>query len=140
MKEIEKTIDVSKLTPAPLDNKNVMIDWWEENMFDDGSYVYSENTYLGFIAGVPVIATIKDNIVNIKCIPQPYRSVDRIDAFGNAVIKNMTGDECDLLTSMIPANKQYIDDDREEDMKLLISFSINEEEATISFYWNVPNN
>lgn len=139
MKKIEKTIDVSKLTPAPIDNKNVMIDWWEENMFDDGSYVYSENTYLGFIAGIPVIATIKDNIVNIKCIPQPFRSMDKLDAFGNAVIRNLTEDECDLLTSMIPAYRQYIDDDREEDMKLLISFSIYEEEATISFYWNVPD-
>lgn len=35
MKEIKKMIDTSKLTPAPLDNKNVMLDWWEENMFDD---------------------------------------------------------------------------------------------------------
>lgn len=139
MKEIEKTIDVSKLVPAPLDNKNVMIDWWEENMFDDGSYVYSGNTYLGFIAGVPVIATVKGNIVNIKCIPQTCRSMGKLDAFGNAVIKNMTGDECDLLTAMIPANRQYIDDEHEGDAKLLISFSIYEEEATISFYWNVPN-
>ena len=141
MKEIEKKIDVSKLTPAPLDNKNVMLDWWEDNMFDDGSYLYSGNTYLGFITGIPVIVTVKDNIVNLKCIPQPFScmDMDEIDAFGNAVIKNMTGDESNLFTSMIPANRQYIDDEREEDIKLLISFSIYKEEATISFYWNVPN-
>ena len=141
MKEIEKKIDVSKLVPAPLDNKNVTLDWWEDNMFDNGSYVCSENIYLGFITGVPVIATVSDNVVNLKCVPQPFSCIDldKLDAFGNAVIKNMTGDECDLLTSMIPANKQFIDDDREEDMKLLISFSIYREEATISFHWNVPN-
>lgn len=52
MKKIKKIINVDKLTPAPLDNKNVMLDWWEENMFDDGSYAFSGNTYLGFIAGV----------------------------------------------------------------------------------------
>lgn len=46
MKEIKKMINTSKLAPAPLDNKNVMLDWWEENMFDDGSYSFSGNTYL----------------------------------------------------------------------------------------------
>lgn len=137
MKEIKKIICTDKLTPAPLDNKNVMLDWWEENMFDDGSYAFSGNTYLGFIAGVPVMATIKDNFVELKCIPHPCRSIDELDAFGNAVIRNMTGDDCHLLTAVIPVHKQYIDDEREEDMKLLITFSIYEEEAIISFHWNV---
>ena len=137
MKKIKKIIDVDKLTPAPLDNKNVTLDWWEENMFDDGSYAFSGNTYLGFIAGVPVMATVKDNIVDLKCIPQPYRSTDKLDDFGNAVIKNMTEDECNLITSMIPVYKQYIDDDR-EGSKLVISISIYDDEATISFHWNVP--
>ena len=136
MKEIKNMINTSKLTPAPLDNKNVMLDWWEENMFDDGSYAFSGNTYLGFIAGVPVMATIKDNIVELKCIPQPYRSTDKLDDFGNAVIKNMTEDECNLITSMIPVYKQYIDDYR-EGSKLVISISIYDDEATISFHWNV---
>ena len=136
MKKIKKIIDVDKLTPAPLDNKNVMLDWWEENMFDDGSYALSGNTYLGFIEGVPVIATIKDNIVNIKCIPQQFRSTDKLDDFGNAVIKNLTEDECNLITSMIPAYKQYIDDER-EGSKLVISMNIYDDEATISFHWNV---
>ena len=136
MKKIKEIIDVDNLTPAPLDNKNVMLDWWEENMFDDGSYAFSGNTYLGFIAGVPVMATVKDNIVDLKCIPQPYRSTDKLDDFGNAVIKNMTEDECNLITSMIPVYKQYIDDDR-EGSKLLISISIYDDEATISFHWNV---
>lgn len=138
MKEIKKIINVDKLIQAPLDNKNVMLDWWEENMFDDGSYAFSGNTYLGFIAGVPVMATIKCNIVKIKCIPQPCMDTDRFDDFGNAVIKNLTEDECHLTTYMVPAYKQYIDDEREEDAKLLISFSIYEDEATISFHWNVP--
>ena len=137
MKKIKKIIYVGKLTPAPLDNKNVMLDWWEENMFDDGSYAVSGNTYLGFIAGVPVMATVKDNFVELKCIPHPCRSIDELDAFGNAVIRNMTGDDCHLLTAVVPAYKQYIDDEREEDMKLLITFSIYEEEAIISFHWNV---
>ena len=136
MKKIKEIIDVDNLTPAPLDNKNVMLDWWEENMFDDGSYAFSGNTYLGFIAGVPVMATVKDNIVDLKCIPQPYRSTDKLDDFGNAVIKNMTEDECNLITSMIPVYKQYIDDDR-EGSKLVISISIYDDEATISFHWNV---
>lgn len=137
MKKIKKIIYVDKLTPAPLDNKNVMLDWWEENMFDDGSYAFSGNMYLGFIAGVPVMATIKKNFVELKCIPQPCMSIERFDNFGNAVVRNMTGDECDLLSSVIPVHKQYIDDEREEDMKLLITFSIYEEEAIISFHWNV---
>lgn len=136
MKKIKEIIDVDNLTPAPLDNKNVMLDWWEENMFDDGSYAFSGNTYLGFIAGVPVMATVKDNIVDLKCIPQPYRSTDKLDDFGNAVIKNMTEDECNLITSMIPVYKQYIDDDR-EGSKIVISISIYDDEATISFHWNV---
>ena len=106
-------------------------------MFDDGSYAFSGNTYLGFIAGVPVMATVKDNIVELKCIPQPFRSTDKLDDFGNAVVKNMTEDECNLITSMIPAYKQYIDDDR-EGSKLVISMSIYDDEATISFHWNVP--
>ena len=98
MKEIKKIICTEKLTPAPLDNKNVMLDWLEENMFDDGSYAFSGNTYLGFIAGVPVMATIKKNFVELKCIPQPCMSIERFDNFGNAVVRNMTGDECDLLS------------------------------------------
>ncbi len=138
MKEIKEIIYVESLIPAPLDNKNVMLDWWEENMFDYGSYAVSDNTYLGFIAGVPVMATVKNNIVKLKCIPQPCMDTDRFDDFGNAVIKNLTEDECHLTTYMVPAYKQYIDDEREGDAKLLISFSIYEDEATISFYWNVP--
>lgn len=138
MKEIKKIINVDKLIQAPLDNKNVMLDWWEENMFDDGSYAFSGNTYLGFIADVPVMATVKNNIVKLKCIPQPCMDTDRFDDFGNAVIKNLTEDECHLTTYMVPVYKQYIDDEREEDAKLLISFSIYEDEATISFHWNVP--
>lgn len=139
MKEIKKMINTSKLAPAPLDNKNVMLDWWEENMFDDGSYSFSGNTYLGFIAGVPVMATIKDNFVELKCIPQPFRSMDKLDDFGNAVIRrNITGDDCHLLTAVISEHKQYIDDEREEDMKLIVTFSIYNGEAIISFHWNVP--
>lgn len=138
MKEIKKMINTSKLAPAPLDNKNVMLDWWEENMFDDGSYSFSGNTYLGFIAGVPVMATIKDNFVELKCIPQPFRSMDKLDDFGNAVIRNITGDDCQLLTAVISEHKQYIDDEREEDMKLIVTFSIYNGEAIISFHWNVP--
>lgn len=137
MKEIKEIIDVESLIPAPLDNKNVMLDWWEENMFDDGSYAFSGNTYLGFIAGVPVMATVKGNKVELKCIPQPCMDTDRFDDFGNAVIKNLTEDECHLTTYMVPAYKQYIDDEHEGDAKLLISFSIYEDEATISFHWNV---
>lgn len=138
MKEIKKMINTSKLAPAPLDNKNVMLDWWEKNMFDDGSYSFSGNTYLGFIAGVPVMATIKDNFVELKCIPQPFRSMDKLDDFGNAVIRNITGDDCHLLTAVISEHKQYIDDEREEDMKLIVTFSIYNGEAIISFHWNVP--
>ena len=138
MKEIKKKIDVNSLVPAPLDNKNVMLDWWKENMFDYGSYSFSGNTYLGFIAGVPVIATIKDNFVELKCIPQPFRSMDKLDDFGNAVIRNITGDECHLLTAVISEHKQYIDDERNEDMKLIVTFSIYNGEAIISFHWNVP--
>ena len=138
MKEIKKIIYVDKLTPAPLDNKNVMLDWWEENMFDDGSYAFSGNTYLGFIAGVPVMATVKSNVVELKCIPQPFRSMDKLDDFGNAVIRNITGDDCHLLTAVISEHKQYIDDEREEDMKLIVTFSIYNGEAIISFHWNVP--
>ena len=137
MKKIKKIIDVDKLTPAPLDNKNVMLDCWEKNIYNNRSHAFSGKTYLGFIAGIPVIAIIKDNIVNIKCIPQPFRSTDKLDDFGNAVIKNMTEDECNLITSMIPAYKQYIDEDR-EGSKLVISISIYDDEATISFHWNVP--
>ena len=137
MKEIKEKIDVNSLVPAPLDNKNVMLDWWDENMFDDGSYALSGNTYLGFIAGVPVMATVKDNIVELKCIPQPLRSMDKLDDFGNAVVKNMTEDECNLITSMVPSYKKYIDEDR-EGSKLVISMSIYDDEATISFHWNVP--
>ena len=62
----------------------------------------------------------------------------KLDDFGNAVIKNLTEDECHLTTYMVPAYKQYIDDERKGDAKLLISFSIYEDEATISFHWNVP--
>lgn len=138
MKEIKKKIDVNSLVPAPLDNKNVMLDWWKENMFDDENYSFNGNVYLGFIAGVSVIAIIKNNIVKIKCIPQSYRSTDKLDDFGNAVIKNLTEDECHLTTYMVPAYKQYIDDEHEGCAKLLISFSIYEDEATISFHWNVP--
>lgn len=138
MKEIKKMINTSKLAPAPLDNKNVMLDWWEENMFDDGSYSFSGNTYLGFIAGVPVMATIKDNFVELKCIPQPFRSMDKLNDFGNAVIRNITGDDCHLPTAVISEHKQYIDDEREEDMKLIVTFSIYNGEAIISFHWNVP--
>lgn len=136
MKQIE--VNINELVAAPIDDKNVMSDWVVENLFDDGSYAFSGNTYLGFIAGVPVMATVKDNVVELKCIPQPYRSTDKLDDFGNAVIKNLTEDECHLTTCMVPAYKQYIDDEHEGDAKLLISFSIYEDEATISFHWYVP--
>ena len=84
------------------------------------------------------MATVKENIVELKCIPQPYSSTDKLDDFGNAVIKNLTEDECHLTTYMVPAYKQYIDDEREEDMKLIVTFSIYNGKAIISFHWNVP--
>ena len=46
MKEIKKKIDVNSLVPAPLDNNNVMLDWWKENMFDDENYSFNGNVYL----------------------------------------------------------------------------------------------
>ena len=53
-------------------------------------------------------------------------------------IRNITGDDCHLLTAVISEHKQYIDDEREEDMKLIVTFSIYNGEAIISFHWNVP--
>lgn len=87
-----------------------------------------------------LLSIANDLLFELKCIPQPYRSTDKLDDFGNAVIKNLTEDECHLTTYMVPAYMQYIDDEREGDAKLLISFSIYEDEATISFHWNVPKN
>ncbi len=81
MKEIKEKIDVNSLVPAPLDNKNVMLDWWKENMFDDENYSFKGNVYLGFIAGLPVMATIKENVVTAKCIPQILRTCEDLDLF-----------------------------------------------------------
>ena len=112
-------------------NEVLVVSKVEERVYDE--------IFIGKLhAGVSVIAIIKNNIVKIKCIPQSYRSTDKLDDFGNAVIKNLTEDECHLTTYMVPAYKQYIDDEHDGNTKLLISFSIYEDEATISFHWNVP--
>ena len=137
MKEIKEKIDVNSLVPAPLDNKNVMLDWWKENMFDDENYSFNGNVYLGFIAGLPVMATIRGNVVTAKCIPQILRTCEDLDLFTSTIVKNLTGHAFEMIhSSIFPRFKQYIDEQR-KGQQLIISFELDDNEAIVTFNWNV---
>lgn len=51
-----------KLTPAPLDEKNVTTEWIE-TMFDDQSALYGKNKMLGFMAGAAMQASWAGNML-----------------------------------------------------------------------------
>ena len=83
------------------------------------------------------MATIKENVVTAKCIPQILRTCEDLDLFTSTIVKNLTGNAFEVIhSSLFPRFKQYIDEQR-KGQQLIISFELDDNEAIMTFNWNV---
>lgn len=132
----QTNINVSKLIPAPIDGKNISIDWVEETLFsfkDDIAYqneltLLSDKEYKAVINKSPVYAFITGNSITILA----YNTTgNRIKHVRDDVVSLLTGDNTPFSSSEM----QYID----EEERIIIKFSKLHYGLIVSFYWNVED-
>ena len=132
----QTNINVSKLIPAPIDGKNISIDWVEEALFsfkDDIAYqneltILSDKEYKAVINKSPVYAFITGNSITILT----YNTTgNRIKHVRDDVVSLLTGDN----TPFKDSEMQYID----EEERIIIKFSKLHYGLIVSFYWNVED-
>lgn len=132
----QTNINVSKLIPAPIDGKNISIDWVEETLFsfkDDIAYqneltILSDKEYKAVINKSPVYAFITGNSITILT---DNTTDNRVKHVRDDVVSLLTGDN----TPFKDSEMQYID----EEERIIIKFSKLHYGLIVSFYWNVED-
>lgn len=132
----QTNINVSKLIPAPIDGKNISIDWVEETLFsfkDDIAYqneltILSDKEYKAVINKYPVYAFITGNSITILT---DNTTDNRVKHVRDDVVSLLTGDN----TPFKDSEMQYID----EEERIIIKFSKLHYGLIVSFYWNVED-
>lgn len=123
----QTNINVSKLIPAPIDGKNISIDWVEDALFSfKAEIAYQE--YKAVINKSPVYAFITGNSITILT---DNTTGNRIKHVRDDVVYLLTGDNAPFSGSEM----KYIDD---ED-RIIIKFSKLHYGVIVSFYWNVED-
>lgn len=123
----QTNINVSKLIPAPIDGKNISIDWVEDALFSfKAEIAYQE--YKAVINKSPVYAFITGNSITILTYDT---TGNRLKHVRDDVVSLLTGDNMPFKDSKM----QYID---EED-RIIIKFSKLHYGLIVSFYWNVED-
>lgn len=137
MKEI--SIDTRNLIPAPLDDKNVLVDGVMDSLFDDQDYTFDKNEYLGFVGGYPTYAEHHANFMKI-ILAKPINDVLSINSWGSAVIEHLTlGEKKDVLMALDTVRCQYIDDSDYVSVPYIMSFVMHDKEITVMFHWNAED-
>ena len=124
----QTNINVSKLIPAPIDGKNISIDWVEETLFSYNADIVYQNEYKAVINKSPVYAFITGNYITILT---DNTTGNRIKHVRDDVVSLLTGDNTPFSCSEM----KYIDD---ED-RIIIKFSKLHYGVIVSFYWNVED-
>lgn len=123
----QTNINVSKLIPAPIDGKNISIDWVEETLFSfKAEIAYQE--YKAVINKSPVYAFITGNSITILTDNTTDNSLKHVR---DDVVYLLTGDNMPFKDSKM----QYID----EEERIIIKFSKLHYGLIVSFYWNVED-
>ena len=110
----QTNINVSKLIPAPIDGKNISIDWLEEALFSFNADIVSHNEYKAVIT-ILTYDTTGNRLKHVR----------------DDVVSLLTGDNMPFKDSKM----QYID----EEERIIIKFSKLHYGVIVSFYWNVED-
>ena len=124
----QTNINVSKLIPAPIDGKNISIDWVEETLFSYNADIVYHNEYKAVINKSPVYAFITGNSITILTYDTKG---NRLKHVRDDVVYLLTGDNMPFKDSKM----QYID----EEERIIIRFSKLHYGLIVSFYWNVED-
>ena len=123
----QTNINVSKLIPAPIDGKNISIDWVEDALFSfKDEIAYQE--YKAVINKSPVYSFITGNSITILTYDT---TGNRLKHVRDDVVYLLTGDNIPFKDSKM----QYID----EEERIIIKFSKLHYGLIVSFYWNVED-
>lgn len=134
MKKIK--IDVKKLAEAPIDDKNVMSDWLVDTLFDEQEYTGYGHEYMGFVGGFPTYMTYQENEVKLRFLKRPLSDEEMI-VWNSSIVEKLTGNDYKTIFTLFGTSCAYIDDERENYMKLIVRFLLCKNEATVHFYWDV---
>ena len=124
----QTNINVSKLIPAPIDGKNISIEWLEEALFSYNADIVSHNEYKALINKSPVYAFITGNSITILTNDT---TGNRLKQVRDDVVSLLTGDNIPFKDYAM----QYID----EEERIIIRFSKLHYGLIVSFYWNVED-
>lgn len=137
MKEIQ--IDTRNLIPAPLDDKNILVESIMNNLFDDEGYTFDKNEYMGFVGGWPTYAEHHGNFMRLRFV-KPESDVDTIVKWASAVIKHLTlGDGKDVHSDGGITKVQYIDDFECWGTPYIMTFTLSDDIITVTFHWDAED-
>ena len=124
----QTNINVSKLIPAPIDGKNISIEWVEDTLFSSMDDIDYQNEYKALINKSPVYAFITGNSITILTNDT---TGNRLKQVRDDVVSLLTGDNIPFKDYAM----QYID----EEERIIIKFSKLHYGLIVSFYWNVED-
>ena len=124
----QTNINVSKLIPAPIDGKNISIEWVEDALFSFKADIAYQKEYKAVINKSPVYAFIIGNSITILT---DDTTGGRLEHIRDDVVSLLTGDNTPFRDSDV----QYID----EEERIIIKFSKLHYGLIVSFYWNVED-
>lgn len=124
----QTNINVSKLIPAPIDGKNISIEWVEDALFSFKADIAYQKEYKAVINKSPVYAFITGNSITILTYDT---TGNRLKHVRDDVVSLLTGDNMPFKDSEM----QYID----EEERIIIKFSKLHYGLIVSFYWNVED-
>lgn len=124
----QTNINVSKLIPAPIDGKNISIEWVEDALFSFKADIAYQKEYKAVINKSPVYAFITGNSITILT---DGTTANRLKHVRDDVVSLLTGDNTPFRDSDV----QYIDDEE----RIIIKFSKLHYGLIVSFYWNVED-
>lgn len=124
----QTNINVSKLIPAPIDGKNISIEWIEDTLFSFKTDIAYQKEYRAVINKSPVYAFITGNSITILT---NNTTSNRLEHVRDDVVSLLTGDNTPFRDSDV----QYID----EEERIIIKFSKLHYGLIVSFYWNVED-
>lgn len=129
--------DILGLTPAVIDEKNIMSDAIFENIFDDGLYTDERNEALGFIVGYPAYTVVYSNTVEVA--PVSHNSEIHFGTLASAIVDRMTDTHSIVPLRLSKKEKivQYISDESEPEERHIVTFCINNCRLIAQFHWNV---
>ena len=138
MKEIN--IDTKNLIPAPLDDKNILVDSVMDSLFDNEEYTFEKNEYLGFVNSYPTYVEHHNNLMTIL-LAKPINDASSKNAWASGVIEKLTlGQYKDVEIEFNEVKCQYIDESDYVVVPFIMSFTMYKSKISVRFHWNAKKN